>query len=206
MDSNWASDHLQTIRTLMERSAIYRRALAPIMLSTGLIGVAAATVPCFKTIHTNRSFALFWLGVATAALTTVYVLVRRQALREAEPFWSPPTRRVTEALAPPFVAGCAVALFLILFNNWLGQAAWLTAAAWVILYGCALNAAGFFAPRGIRLFGRAFVLAGSVLILISPGVPGDTTVAAHYVMGIFFGLVHLTYGIYLYFTERRRRA
>ena len=44
MDSNWASEQLQTIRTLMERSAIYRRALAPIMLVAGAAGVVAAGI------------------------------------------------------------------------------------------------------------------------------------------------------------------
>ncbi|MDB6016752.1 MAG: hypothetical protein JWR19_1241, partial [Pedosphaera sp.] len=34
MKSDWAAEHLQTIRTLMERSAIYRRALAPVMTVT----------------------------------------------------------------------------------------------------------------------------------------------------------------------------
>src|SRR5580765_941997 len=98
MDSNWASEHLQTIRTLMERSAIYRRALAPVMLSAGIIGIAAATVPCFTPIRSNRAFALFWMCIAVAGVVVALLLVRRQALREQEPFWSPPTRRVTEAL------------------------------------------------------------------------------------------------------------
>src|SRR5262249_16236529 len=35
MESNWAAEHLQVIRTLMERSAIYRRGLAPIMIFHG---------------------------------------------------------------------------------------------------------------------------------------------------------------------------
>src|SRR5436190_18466675 len=108
MDSNWASEHLQTIRTLMERSAVYRRALAPIMLSSGIIGIAAAVVPCFRSIQSNRGFAVFWMSVGVLAVVTAYWLVRRQALLEQEPFWSPPTRRVTEALVPPFIAGCVV--------------------------------------------------------------------------------------------------
>jgi hypothetical protein len=29
---------------------------------------------------------------------------------------------------------------------------------------------------------------------------------AHYLMGVFFGVLHLGYGIYLYFTERKRAA
>src|SRR6266446_9747026 len=40
MESNWAAEHLQVIRTLMERSAVYRRALAPIMIFNGIVGVA----------------------------------------------------------------------------------------------------------------------------------------------------------------------
>jgi hypothetical protein len=206
MDSKWASDHLQTIRTLMERSALYRRALAPVMLSAGLIGIAAAVVPFFTTIHSNRAFALFWAAVAMVAVATTFLLVRRQALRDQEPFWSPPTRRVTEALLPPLLAGGVVAVLLVAYDHLLRPAAWYTAVAWVILYGCALNAAGFFTPRGLKLFGRTFVLIGSVLVLLSPWVPGDPTVAAHCVMGGVFGLLHLAYGIYLYFTERNQSA
>ena len=81
MDSDWASDHLQTIRTLMERSALYRRALAPIMFVVGSIGLAAAVVPCFVRIESNRAFALFWLGISLAALGASLLLVRRQVVQ-----------------------------------------------------------------------------------------------------------------------------
>ncbi len=47
METNWAAEQLQTIRTLMERSAVYRRALAPIMLFVGFVGVLAAAIGCF---------------------------------------------------------------------------------------------------------------------------------------------------------------
>jgi hypothetical protein len=206
MDSNWASEHLQTIRTLMERSAVYRRALAPVMLSSGTIGIAAAVVPCFRPIHSNRGFAIFWMCVGVVAVATAFLLVRRQALREQEPFWSPPTRRVTRALISPFIAGCAIGLFLIIFDQSIGPATWLSAAAWLTLYGCALNAAGFFTLRGIRLFGFALVLCGCALVFAWPFISGDPAAAAHYAMGTFFGAGHLAYGIYLYFTERQRRA
>jgi hypothetical protein len=29
---------------------------------------------------------------------------------------------------------------------------------------------------------------------------------AHYLMGTFFGVFHLAYGIYLYFTEKRKNV
>ena len=206
MDSNWASEHLQTIRTLMERSAVYRRALAPIMLSSGILGIAAAVVPCFTPIQGNRAFAIYWMSVGVLAVAAAFLLARRQALRDQEPFWSPPTRRVAEALLPGFIAGCTVGVFLIVFDLWIGRATWFAAAAWVILYGCALNAAGFFTPRGLGLFGRTLVLLGCGLLLGSQLLPGDPSEAAHYAMGAIFGVLHLAYGIYLYFTERKRRA
>jgi hypothetical protein len=206
MEENWASENLQTIRTLMERSALYRRALAPVMLSAGTIGLVAAAATLFVPVVSNRAFALYWLGVSVATSLVAFLLVRRQALRDGEPVWSPPAKRVTEALQPAFIAGGAVVVMLALWDDKLGVATWHAAAAWVLLYGCAWCAAGFFTPRGMKLFGRSFVYAGCGLLLISPIPIGDTRQNAHYLMGFFFGAVHLAYGIYLYFTERRNRA
>ena len=53
MEPNWAAEHLQVIRTLMERSAIYRRALTPIMLLLGSFGVLASIIGWSAQIETN---------------------------------------------------------------------------------------------------------------------------------------------------------
>src|SRR2546426_10524286 len=42
METHWATEHLQVIRTLMERSAVYRRGLAPLLVLAGGGGVAGA--------------------------------------------------------------------------------------------------------------------------------------------------------------------
>ena len=117
MDTKWAADHLQTIRTIMERSALYRRALGPVMLTAGGLGLAASIFPCFTPIESGRAFAGFWLVVAVLALGAVFLLVRRQALADKEPFWSPPTRRVVQAMAPAFAVGLFAGLL------WMMQAA-----------------------------------------------------------------------------------
>ena len=44
MQTDWASENLQVIRTLMERSAVYRRALAPVMGLVGATGIAAGVL------------------------------------------------------------------------------------------------------------------------------------------------------------------
>jgi len=203
MDTNWAAENLQVIRTLMERSTLYRRALAPVMLISGVIGTASALVSRFVPLDTNTRFALFWLAVGIVTIFAALLLVRRQALKEAEPFWSVPTRRVIQALLPAFLVGLLAGFFNVLNQNpW---HAGLLAQLWVIVYGCALHAAGFFMPRGISLFGWLFVLGGCTLTFATQSQPTlRSTEAAHYVMGGFFGVLHLAYGVYLFFSEKRR--
>ena len=203
MESHWASEHLQVIRTLMERSAVYRRALAPVTLTTGIIGVTAAATAWWLRLDATRHFGLFWGIVSLVTLATAFLLIRRQALRAGEPVWSPPTRRVTQAMIPPLFAGWVtiVAIFLPRWSDTL-QAWWLP-SLWMILYGCAIHAAGFFMPRGIKLFGWLFVLSGSGLFLalsIPGGVPPMRW--CHGIMGVTFGGFHFAYGLYLYLTEK----
>ena len=208
MEPNWAAEHLQVIRTLMERSALYRRALAPIMLLTGAAGLAAAGLGVLAPIDSPRGFIGYWLGVSLLPLAGAFLLIRRQSLKDSEPFWSPPTRRVVQALLPPFTAGFSAGAILCFHLNSVEPPVanvlsmlWLP-LGWIVLYGCAIHAAGFFMPRGIKLFGWAFVLGGCGLFALGiPDLPRH--VFAHGMMGGFFGLLHLAYGIYLCFTETK---
>jgi hypothetical protein len=212
METNWAAEHLQVIRTLMERSAVYRRALAPIMLFNGVVGSVAALAGGIARISGPRTFILYWSGVAVIALAGSLLLVRRQAIKESEPFWSPPTRRVTQALLPPMAAGFFISAVLLFRVDSAPNGVWPVLGmlwlplAWVILYGCAFHAAGFFMPRGMRLFGWAFILGGCALF--AAGIPDsvDRLIYAHGIMGFFFGALHLAYGAYLYFTEQRKNV
>lgn len=215
MEPNWAAEHLQVIRTLMERSAIYRRALAPMMLLAGVVGLAAALLGLGLGIDSPRSFIRYWLGISLAPLIGCFLLVRWQALRDGEALWSPPTRRVAQAVLPAVVAALVVNVGIVTQVHSADPATasaftqrtvlgWLP-VGWVILYGCAIHAAGFFMPRGIRLFGWMFVIGGCALFLLGvPDAPGP--LFAHGVMGVFFGGLHVAYGIYLYFTEKRKQA
>ncbi len=205
METNLASDHLQTIRTLMERSALYRRALAPVMIVSGSIGLVAAGIAPLLKIDTSRSFALFWLIVSAIAMAAAFLLVRRQALRDSENFWSLPTKRVTEALLPAFFVGFAAGAYHIYSNP--PTTVWLLALGWIIVYGCAIHAAGFFMQNRMRLFGWMFILGGCGLLFASGIWPELRTIpTAHWLMGGFFGFLHLACGIYLYFTEKRKNA
>lgn len=205
MQSDRAREHLEVIRTLMERSAIYRRALAPTTLLAGCLGTIAALAELAFQFTTAGAFILYWLVVASLTGSAALLLVRRQALKAGEPFWSPPARRVALAAAPALAAGLFIGL-LALFTASSGEdpASFkrLITPLWVILYGCALHSAGFFTPRGMRLFGIVLVVAGCAFLALSL----IRTPVRHFgalVMGSCFGGLHLAYGIYLRFTEPR---
>jgi hypothetical protein len=221
MESNSAAEHLQVIRTLMERSALYRRALAPIMTFAGVVGILAAALGLFLRIESQTGFIGYWMGVALAGVAGAFLLVRRQALKSAEPFWSPPTRRVAQALAPALTAGLLVGVWTYVAcsgeaivppetgtTDDAGVLFWLP-AVWAVFYGCALHAAGFFASRGVRLFGWIFIAVGNAILLWtilltrmdSPDLPWQR---GHWLMGILFGLLQLAYGIYLFLTGEER--
>lgn len=207
MQTEWAEENLQIIRTLMERSAVYRHALAPVMAAIGLTGIGASVVEAFLHLQTSGGFAAYWMAVGLLCLVEAFAFTRRQALKEAEAFWSPPTRRVAQALSPAFFAGFAAGLVFMRFNPGNPRGAWLLVPGWMVLYGCALHAAGFFMPRGIKLFGWAFILAGCALGVAALFFSGKPTVdLANWAMGAFFGATHWAYGVYLFFTEKRRNA
>jgi hypothetical protein len=203
MESNWAVEHLQTIRTLMERSAVYRRALAPIMLFAGATGLTTMILGLCLGINSSRGFCGLWLGAAAVAVAGAFLLARRQAIKDREPFWSPPTRRVAQALLPPLLAGFCLGLLLLIFGHGIELA---VSLIWILFYGCALHAAGFFMPRGIKWFGWFFIFSSCGLFYVFMLHWVDFEVDPHELMGFFFGILHLMYGAYLYLTERGKNA
>lgn len=203
MDADSARERLQVIRTLMERSTIYRRALAPIMTFLGILGLAASFAGALAQIDSAVKFCVYWMVVCAIGLLGAYFIARRQSLKDREPFWSPPTKRVTQALVPPLLVGAIIGVIFTFEISKQPNFSWALPVSWILLYGCALHAAGFFTPRGIKLLGWLFILGGSSLTLSSISVDAQLPfVTSHLLMGIFFGGLQLAYGIYLHFTDR----
>jgi hypothetical protein len=203
MNPNWAEENLNTIRTLMERSALYRRALAPIMTFAGALGLLAAAAGFYFHLEAPRVFAGLWLSTAGVAVAGSFLLARRQAHHEREPFWSPPTRRVAQALLPPLLSGLFISVVLTIVDaDW--QINLPMALFWMLFYGCALHSAGFFMARSVKWLGWIFIV-GAMGILLFVFLTNGTVrpAAAGLIMGAFFGGLHLAYGISLYFTEKK---
>ena len=200
MSANWAEDNLNTIRTLMERAGVYRRALAPIAIAVGILGLAAASLAEAMGWSGQGRFAGYWLGVAGLSLALALVLVRRQAMREKEEIFSPPTRRVAQALAPMLLAGLALGVLEVLDARADRDSVRLI-AIWMVLYGGALHGAAFFMRRGLRWLGWIFSFFGGILLFFHElGSLEGVAKNAHWLMGWAFGLNHLIYGVYLKIT------
>ncbi len=206
MNPKWAEDNLQTIRTLMERSAVYRRALAPVVCFAGVMGILATVVGIFFHLNSACKFGGLWMSTAIIAVIGALFIVRRQALRERDIFWSPPTRRVVQALLPPLVIGMVLGAVLSLSTD---NAAIILPLIWALLYGCALHSAGFFISSGVKWFGWGYILF-ALGIFVSLIIAGSYYLipkfSPHLLMAFFFGVLHLAYGAYLYLTEQRKRA
>ena len=210
METDWAAEHLQTIRTLMERSAVYRRALAPIMVWNGLVGIIGGLAGWKLALNSGRAFIVFWSVAALFAIVGSFLLVRRQALKDSEPFWSPPTRRIAQALFPPLFIGAFLngyAAYMVSLER--GDTAYigfLLMLFWLFLYGCAANAAAFFMNRGMKLFGWIFIATGCALVVAASNDNWPFGLSPHLAMAATFGGLHLAYGIYLYLTEKGKNA
>jgi hypothetical protein len=105
-------------------------------------------------------------------------------------------------MIPLLTAGLGLGLLEILNQPDARDSIRLT-ALWIILYGGALHAAGFFMRRGIRLLGWIFVIIGSLCLCFHEleQTPWLNEKHAHLLMGWAFGANNLMYGLYLKLTS-----
>jgi len=186
---------------------VYRRALAPTMVWNGVVGVIGGF--CGWVFRLDPIFILFWSGLALLSIAGSFLLVRKQALRDSEPFWSPPTRRIAQALLPPLCIGAFINVASALVVPFTGEPEFPTflIAVWLWLYGCAAHAAGFFMTRGMKLFGWMFIAIGCCIAMALFRSPRWAWHCSPFLlMGTTFGGLHLVYGIYLYLTEKGKNA
>lgn len=208
MSANWAEENLNTIRTLMERASVYRRALAPISIVAGILGILAAGLTQMAGWMGRDHFAGYWMSVAAITGGIVLIIMYRQASKAGEKFWSPPTRRVAQAMLPLLVAGLVLGILELGDLPAASTDSIRLAALWMILYGGALHSAGFFMRRGLKLLGWSYLILGSLCLFCqeSGQVEWLNESRAHLVMGWAFGVNNLIYGLYLRLTSEPRKT
>lgn len=188
----------------MERTAVYRRALAPLSLVVGGIGMVSGIVAWLSDIRGTVAFVVWWFVTGLIAAGAGFFKVRTQALKDQEPVWSPPTKRVFQALAPPLVSGFITGIIFIVLELDTHIGISFLPILWMLFFGSGLHSAGFFMKRGIRLLGWIFILTALIelaLLVIFPQLR-DNSLAGHFIMATVFGGYNLAYCLYLYLTEK----
>ena len=88
----------------------------------------------------------------------------------------------------------------------LPKSEWMFVFDKILFYGFGLHAAGFFMPRGIKVFGGLFVAAATLFACLLPVLLDHFYVNTNILMAFFFGVLHLAYGGYLYVSEKRKQT
>jgi hypothetical protein len=195
MDPRQAARNLELIRTLMERTTQYQLLTARAGLAAGtMAGLAALLLTFVLDRNDPWQFGIVWgvVFVASVGVTCFTTMVRSR--ERGERVWSRPARAVLMALAPSVFAALLLSVFF--FSRGAGEHLWLP-GVWMLCYGQGALATASYAPAPIRPLGVAALLLGGLTLWLGP----DWAVT---MMGLVFGLGHISLGVILLILERRQ--
>jgi predicted lysophospholipase L1 biosynthesis ABC-type transport system permease subunit len=210
-------EHLQTlteIRSLMERSSKFLSLSGLSGVSAGIIALIGATV-VYVRLRTNLLQALsyqrielyndtahqaireFLVTVAivvllTALLSGSYFTIRK-ARRQGLSVWNSSSQRLLWSLAVPLAAGGIFCLALLYYNM-----IWLAFPSTLIFYGLALLNGSKYTVRDVESLSYCEIGLG----LLSLFWPGYNLLA----WAVGFGVLHIVYGLAMYFKYERNTA
>ena len=210
-------EHLQTlteIRSLMERSSKFLSLSGLSGVSAGVIALAGAVV-VYMRLRTSWFTALSYdrlelydsashqqieqflvtvalIVLAAALLSGTYFTVRK-ARRQGQTVWNGSSRRLLWAMAVPLATGGIFCLALLHYNL-----LWLAFPATLIFYGLALLNGGKYTLRDVESLGYCEIGLG-LLSLFWPGYNLLT-------WAIGFGVLHIVYGLAMYYKYERNTA
>ncbi len=210
-----AEEHLRVIRSLMERSTIYRAISAEAAAVGGVLAIIASFafgnwLPWRADAVSSASglgagkFLAVWIATLIFAAGANLLFVYRASTRRNEPFVSSGMKLAILALLPGFLVA-AWLTFHIFFGD---ETA--CVPVWITCYGLALLATKSFAPSSLVRLGWAFLLAGLLSLDVVTftfaesfsKLPTGVEIArvsrnhldiANGLMAVTFGLFHLIY-------------
>ncbi|MBX7207377.1 MAG: hypothetical protein K1X78_03605 [Verrucomicrobiaceae bacterium] len=194
-----ALEHLRVIRSLLEKSQVYRAISAPAALCGGVLALIASAIT-FLTAGAMgaRGFLTEWVGILAVTSAVNMFMLHREARSRSQPFFSENSRLALalRAFTPPMLVGGLLGVFLIWFRGELALAALL----WILCYGLALLATEHFSPRSLVRLGRAFLVVGgffAVIYFTQPDLAagGKGAAVASIFLGTTFGLLHVAYAV-----------
>jgi hypothetical protein len=157
-------------------------------IAMGSVGVLAALTVSIPTL------APHWFGIWVAAGIAAFAcgsgLIAHQSLRRGAVLYRGPARKFLACLLPPLLAGAALT-----FELWHDDMVRLIPGTWLLLYGCAVMAAGTLTVPPVSVMGALFAVLG-VAALRLPLAFANT------LLGVGFGGLHLSFGLWIGWTKR----
>jgi hypothetical protein len=208
-----AASQLRAIRSLMERSTIYRAISAPAAAFAGLVSLALCAW-----LWTQRDpeqspspvvFMCLWLGVLLLASLVNLALLYWSAKRRGDVFVSPGMKHALRALMPPLIAGFVMSLLQVAADGNARLNCYANVVDnWILFYGLALLATGSFAPPSMQALGAGFFFMGILTFLpmvrdYSRKVYEYDAAVVH--MAFSFGALHLIYAAAVFIQHRREK-
>lgn len=183
-------EQVSAIKSVLDRSALYRRSLSPAFLICGLMGVGGAFVTHFLKIIAPKDVLLYWMFIAS--LTVIFTLIQmiRQCKKEGSDFWDGPVRRIFMSSLPPLTVGAMGGVYALMYFPDSTLVSGQVVIGWLALYGITLTSISVILARGVQWFGWFFIVAALLAAFIFELDMADTSLQ-HIVMGVGFGFIHL---------------
>ena len=178
-----AEERLRYIRDVMARSDAFTAVPGWGMVGVGVLALGASGVASVQS--SAAAWIGVWLAAAALAVGLGAVSLVRKARRHRAPLGSGAGRKFVLSLLPPLVAGGILTLAVLRVD-----AVALLPGLWLLLYGAGTVTGGAFSVRPVPLMGLAFMLLGSVALLLP-------FAWATLSMALGFGGLHLFFGLWI---------
>jgi hypothetical protein len=199
-------DELAAIKSMMERSTRFLSLSGFSGILAGIYALAASGMAWYWIYFPNSSWSagteslsfkdllnrmlVLGLGTLIAAVGSAYLLSKKKGAGNAQPFWSPASKRFLQSLFLPVALG-GFFCFALLHES----AFELIPAAMLLFYGIGLVQSAQFTLGEIKNLGITQVILG----LLAAFFPEYGLLC----WALGFGLFHVIYGTLMYFRHER---
>jgi hypothetical protein len=205
-EQNYIED-LAEIRSMMERSSKFLSLSGWAGIMAGIYALAGAWITYhffgfnpdkifYKIIESESESSdmpmviILAILILILAIATAILLSYKKAHKRGEKIWNSTSRRLLANMAVPLLAG-GIFILVLLSNDLIG----LLAPSTLLFYGLALFNAGKFTYDEVKLLGMVQMILGLF---------GSYFIEYSLIFwSIGFGVVHIVYGIYMYFRYDR---
>jgi hypothetical protein len=211
MNVDEAQARMREIQRIMERATLFTLLPGTPAVLGGLLVLAGCAVSygLFRSFdfgdivhlsfNSQAVFCAMWFAIGVIGVLLEVILTARAAAREQVAPAERPIRVAAFSLTPSVVVAMVLTVkFLIPLEPQAEEIQYIV-PVWMMLYGTGVYTAGLFSLRAPRVLGLAFIALGVVALL---AFPQYGVIAA----ALSFGLLHIVFGLYILWKQRRTAA